>query len=187
MSSSLSLGSYMFTCIVLRKIFFCCLRKLVSTNSVLLVVEVLVLPLLTSDFTFRQYKLIYCYKRLFNTLPAFFFFFLNFLYITYRISCLTLFFFPWWWERLKAGGEGDDRGWDSWKASLTQWLSLSRLRGVGDGQGSPACCSPWGCKESDTTERQLKQWQLLKDCCLTISDCNIGYSERHSNFKSVKM
>ena len=28
---------------------------------------------------------------------------------------------PWCWERLKAGGEGDDRGWDSWMASLTQW------------------------------------------------------------------
>ena len=24
---------------------------------------------------------------------------------------------------------------------------------VGDGQGSLACCSPWGCKELDTTER----------------------------------
>ena len=27
----------------------------------------------------------------------------------------------WCWERLKAGGEGDDRGWDSWMASLIQW------------------------------------------------------------------
>ena len=25
--------------------------------------------------------------------------------------------------------------------------------GVGDGQGSLVCYSPWGCKESDTTER----------------------------------
>ena len=25
--------------------------------------------------------------------------------------------------------------------------------GVVDGQGGLACCSPWGCKESDTTER----------------------------------
>ena len=25
--------------------------------------------------------------------------------------------------------------------------------GVGGGQGSPACCSPWGCKESDMTEQ----------------------------------
>ena len=28
---------------------------------------------------------------------------------------------PWCWERLKAGGEGDDRGWDSPMASLTEW------------------------------------------------------------------
>ena len=28
---------------------------------------------------------------------------------------------PWCWERLKAGGEGDDRGWDGWMASLTPW------------------------------------------------------------------
>ena len=25
------------------------------------------------------------------------------------------------WERLRAGGEGDDRGWNGWMASLTQW------------------------------------------------------------------
>ena len=29
---------------------------------------------------------------------------------------------PWCWERLKAGGEGDDRGWDGWMASLTCWI-----------------------------------------------------------------
>ena len=28
---------------------------------------------------------------------------------------------PWCWERLKAGGEGDDRGWDGWMSSLTWW------------------------------------------------------------------
>ena len=28
---------------------------------------------------------------------------------------------PWCWERLKAGGEGDDRGWDGWMASSAQW------------------------------------------------------------------
>ena len=27
---------------------------------------------------------------------------------------------PWCWARLKAGGEGDDRGWDGWMASPTQ-------------------------------------------------------------------
>ena len=28
---------------------------------------------------------------------------------------------PWCWERLKVGGEGDDKGWDCWMASPTWW------------------------------------------------------------------
>ena len=28
---------------------------------------------------------------------------------------------PWFWERFNLGGEGDDRGWDSWMASPTRW------------------------------------------------------------------
>ena len=50
-------------------------------------------------------------------------------------------------EKLKI--EGDDRGRDGWMASLTQltWQAL----GVGDGQGSLACCSPWGHRELDMT------------------------------------
>ena len=31
---------------------------------------------------------------------------------------------PWCWERSKAGGEGDDRGWDGWMASPTQWTGV---------------------------------------------------------------
>ena len=50
--------------------------------------------------------------------------------------------------RLKATGEGDDRGQDCWMASLTQWTSVWTSFGVGEGQGSLACCSPWGCKVS---------------------------------------
>ena len=30
---------------------------------------------------------------------------------------------------------------------------LEQTPGVGDGQGSLACCSPWGRKESDMTEQ----------------------------------
>ena len=29
---------------------------------------------------------------------------------------------PFRWERLRAGGEGDNRGWDGWMASPTQWM-----------------------------------------------------------------
>ena len=30
---------------------------------------------------------------------------------------------------------------------------FEKALGVGDGQGGLECRSPWGCKESDTTER----------------------------------
>ena len=32
---------------------------------------------------------------------------------------------------------------------------FKKTPGVGDGQGGLACCSPWGHKESDTTELKL--------------------------------
>ena len=41
---------------------------------------------------------------------------------------------PWCWERLKVGGEGDDREWDGWMASPTQWTWVWVNSGVGDGQ-----------------------------------------------------
>ena len=42
---------------------------------------------------------------------------------TLATSCeeLTHWKRPWCWEGLGAGGEGDDRGWDGWMASPTQW------------------------------------------------------------------
>ena len=50
---------------------------------------------------------------------------------------------PWCWERLKAGREGDDRGWDGWMASLTQrtwvWANSETVKdfpGGSDGKAS---------------------------------------------------
>ena len=59
---------------------------------------------------------------------------------------------------LGAGGEGDDRGWDGWMASLTRWTESEWTPGVGDGQGGLACCDSCGHKESDTTE-----WLIWSD------------------------
>ena len=39
-----------------------------------------------------------------------------------------------------------------WHHQLDGYESEQAL-GVGDGQGGLACYSPWGCKESNTTER----------------------------------
>ena len=59
----------------------------------------------------------------------------------------------WCWERLKSGGEGNDRGWDGWMASLTPWTWVEQAPGDGEEQGSLVCCGPWGRIESDRTER----------------------------------
>ena len=70
---------------------------------------------------------------------------------------------PWCWERLMAG-EGDYRGWDGWVASLTQWTWVWASSRRWWGEGSLACCSPWGCKISDTTEWLRKQQLIIKRC-----------------------
>ena len=60
---------------------------------------------------------------------------------------------PWFWERLRAGGEVVDRGWDGSMASLTRWTWVGWTPGVGDGQGGLVCCCSRGLKESDMTEQ----------------------------------
>ena len=60
---------------------------------------------------------------------------------------------PWCWERLKAGGEGDNRD------KMVEWHhrlnghEFEQVPGDGEWQGSLACCSSWSHKVSHTTER----------------------------------
>ena len=58
----------------------------------------------------------------------------------------------WCWKRLKAGGEGDDRGWDGWMASLTQqtwvWVNSGRWWRT----GNPGVLQSTNTPESDTAE-----------------------------------
>ena len=56
-----------------------------------------------------------------------------------------------------------------WHHQLTGY-EFEQALGDGEGQGSLACCSPWGCKESDTTE-QLNWTDRLMDYnkCTTTS------------------
>ena len=57
-------------------------------------------------------------------------------------------------ERLKTGGEGDNRDeMVGWHLRL-DGHEFEQTPGDGEGQGSLTCCSPWGQKESDMTEQQ---------------------------------
>ena len=53
------------------------------------------------------------------------------------------------WRQEKGTIEDEVVGWRHW----LEGYEFEQAPGVGDGQGSLACCSPWGCKELDTTER----------------------------------
>ena len=60
---------------------------------------------------------------------------------------------PWCWERLRAGREEDDRWWDGWMASPTQWTWIWANSRRQWRQKSLACCSPWNHKELHMTEQ----------------------------------
>ena len=54
-----------------------------------------------------------------------------------------------WRQKEKGTTENEMVGWHRW----LNGHEFEQAPGVGDGQGSLECCSPWGCKESDTAER----------------------------------
>ena len=58
---------------------------------------------------------------------------------------------PWCWERLKAGEE-DDRGWDSWMASPTQWTWVWASSGSWWWTGKP------GVLQSMASQRVRPNW-----------------------------
>ena len=63
---------------------------------------------------------------------------------------------PWCWGRLRAGEK------ESTEDEMVGWHhrlhghEFEQAPGESEGEGRLACCSPWGCKESDTTERLNK-------------------------------
>ena len=56
---------------------------------------------------------------------------------------------PWCRERLKAGGEGDNRGWDGWMASPTQWTWVWASSRSWWLTGKPGMLQSMGHKDSD--------------------------------------
>jgi len=51
---------------------------------------------------------------------------------------------PWFWERLKAGGEGDNRGWNGRMASLTRWTWIWASSGRWWWTGKPGVLQSMG-------------------------------------------
>ena len=87
---------------------------------------------------------------------------------------------PWCWERLKARGEGDDRGWDGWMASPTQWTWVWASSGSWWWTGRPGVLQSMGSQRvwhDWATELTLVQycrlqmtflWNFEKQCLVVF-------------------
>ena len=68
---------------------------------------------------------------------------------------------PWCWERLKAGEEGNNRVWDGWMASLTQWTWVWVNSGSWWWTGKPGLLQSiglWRVRHSWATELNWAEW-----------------------------
>ena len=62
----------------------------------------------------------------------------------------------WFWERLKAGGEGGDRGWDGWMASPTRWTWVWASFGSWWWAGKPVVLQSMGLQN----QTLLSEWTV---------------------------
>ena len=73
---------------------------------------------------------------------------------------------PWCWERLRAGGQGDDRGWDGWMASLIRRVWVWANSGSWWWTGTPGVLQSIGSQSqtrlSNWTEVSLIYSQIIK-------------------------
>ena len=72
----------------------------------------------------------------------------------------------WCWEGLGAGGEGDDRGWDGWMASPTQWTWVWVKSGSWCWTGRPGMLQFMGSQN----RTQLSDWTEQSDWILANTD-----------------
>ena len=86
---------------------------------------------------------------------------------------------PWCWEGLGAGGEGENRGWDGWMASLTRWTWVWVSSRSWWWTGRPWRAVVHGVAKS---RPRLSDWTELngfqRELTETQSDCHGGIEER---------
>ena len=78
---------------------------------------------------------------------------------------------PWVWERLKTGGEGDDRGWNGWMASPSQWTWVWASSGNWWWTGKPGVLQSMGLQRVGH-DWVTEQWQVLPPAVNESSNCS---------------
>ena len=79
---------------------------------------------------------------------------------------------PWCWERLKAGGEGDKRGWDGRMASPTQWTWVWVNSRSGWWTGRPGVLHSMGWQRVRHNSVTELNWTESKNTVFLLSEMN---------------
>ena len=80
---------------------------------------------------------------------------------------------PWFWGRLKARGEGDDRGWDGWVALLTLWTWVWASSGSWWWTGKPGVLWSMGLWRVGHNWASDLNWTEFIQCTCCVS--NVTY------------
>ena len=101
---------------------------------------------------------------------------------------------PWCWEGLGAGGVRDDRGWDGWMASLTQWAWVwvnsrswwwtgrpGMLRFMESQRGG----HDWATELNWLKSLKIATIQRNRESCLKTKTWNRHYHQKASSFSIV--
>ena len=122
-------------------------------------------------------------------LPSLILMFSNFIHVEVCIHTLLLIMFEYysigkepdagkdWGPEEKGVTEDEVGGWPHW----FDVHGFEQMLGDGEGQGSLACCSPWGCKDSDMT----KQLNNNNSYCIVWIFCILFihlFIDSHLNF-----
>ena len=95
---------------------------------------------------------------------------------------------PWFWERLKAGGEGDNRGWDGWMASPTQWTWVWVNSWSWCWTGRPGMLQSMGSQRVRHNWTTELNWCLIKRCiCMNAHVCTYINTHMQTHILQITM
>ena len=90
----------------------------------------------------------------------------------------------WCWERLKAGGKGDNRRWDSWMASPTRWTWVWASSGSWWWTGKPGVLQSMGLQRVRRDRATELNWTSKDQLKWPVSKCTCFWFSWFSHFQS---
>ena len=91
------------------------------------------------------------------------------------------------WGKIKVGGEGDNRGWDGWMTSLTQWIWVWASSGSWWWTGKPGVLQSMGLQRvGQNWETELTGEDVLMQALMRVSICESNLDSNLEIYITIK-